>query len=96
MKILDLQFTKLGFTHTQIARQGKAAIYSREKDGNEHWEAVIIGSHNGFNLTGPDGEKNFVPPAETYPSPEMWGTKGFTCQSKERAWEKFNELRNQL
>lgn len=93
MKILPEKFTKNGFTLTQVVRDGKFAIYERTKAGREHFEVVIISSHNGFHVTDPEtGQKSFIEPAETYPGANQWGTYGWTFLEKEQAWSKFRAL----
>lgn len=88
MKILQKQFTKKGFLHTQLDRDGDIAIFSRQK-GNalEHFEVVKIGRHHGYELAG-----NHIPAAETYPSSSTWGVNGFTYLDRQEAKEKFHAL----
>ena len=89
MKLLPATFTKQGFDHALIQREGNVAIYQRNRTGSArtHFEVVRIGHHNGFTLAGV-----VIPPAETYPSAEQWGTKGWTCDTLGRANSKMIEL----
>ena len=98
MKLLAEQFTKKKWDHTQISREGDIAIYERRKfDVPEpHWEVIKICHHNGFKLKDAEGKEVFIPPAETYPSSEQWGAKGFTYNDKDKAFEKFRELVNEV
>lgn len=90
MKPLDTQFTSRGFTHTLIERHSNVALYARQRAGSQvkHYEVIRVKSHNGFTLGGVT-----VPPAETYPGAESWGTDGFTFNDLESAREKFQTLR---
>ena len=89
MKLLETTFTKKGFTHTLVQRNGNVAVYRRQKIGGSavHFEAVIIGSHDGYVLAGAS-----IAPAETYPSSEQWGTKGFTLNDESAAISKAKQL----
>lgn len=89
MKLLPEQFTSGGFLHTQLDRQGTLAIYRRSKGSHKHYEVIDIKSHNGYTIAG-----RFIEPAETYPSAEEWGQRGWTCDSWERADEKLKELQD--
>lgn len=89
MKLLETTFTKKGFVHTLVQRNGNVAVYRRQKIGGKavHFETVIIGSHNGYVLAGVT-----MPPAETYPSSEQWGAKGFTFNDESKALSKAKQL----
>jgi hypothetical protein len=83
MKTLPIEFTKHGFTHRQVFREGNKAIYERGKPGQHtHFEAIIIGSHNGYVIGGVK-----VEPSETYPSAEQFGQKAWCVATLERAME---------
>ena len=89
MKILETTFTKKGFVHTLLQRNGNVAVYRRQKIGGKavQFETVIIGSHNGYEIGGVK-----VEPAETYPSSEQWGAKGFTFNDESAAISKAKQL----
>lgn len=85
-KPLASQFTKIGFSYTQIVRNGDLAIYRQFKHV-EMFETVVISRHNGYEVAG-----SKIEPAETYPSSEQWGTKGWTYSTLEHAKEKLAAL----
>lgn len=87
MKTLDTSFTHNGFRHEQVVRRGRLAVFRRTKGNQEHFETVRIQSHKGFKIAG----KEF-PPAETYPSSEMWGLNGWTFSDALKAREKMDDL----
>ena len=89
MKPLATSFTKKGFLHTQVMRAGNVAVYRRQRIGGKavHFETVIVGSHNGYEIGGVT-----VEPAETYPSSERWGEKGFTFNDAQAALAKAQTL----
>jgi len=89
MKILEKEFTYKGFIFNQLYRDGKFAIYeqSREDFKVKKYEAVVIESHNGYDLAG-----QHFPPAEMYPSSTQWGVKGFTLDSYDDALYKIKHL----
>ncbi len=102
MKILETEFVTGGahdpdrqWHHKQVEREGAVAIYERYNliDGEKehaHYEVIIISSHNGYFI---DGGKTFLPPAESYPSSNSWGQKGWTYEDKDGAFNKFSELK---
>jgi len=65
------------------------AVFERQGKGhsNPHFETVVIGSHNGYVIAGVR-----IEPAETYPSSEQWGSKGFTFRDEQPAKERFYDL----
>ena len=89
MKTLPETFRSGGFEHTLERREGDVAVYRRQRIGLEdvHYEVVRIKSHNGFTIAG----KTF-PPAETYPTSEEWGTRGWTFNDEAKAKAKFSLL----
>ena len=90
MKQLPIQFTKQGFNHEQVRREGDVAIYRRAPASGayqHHFEVVRIESHNGYTIAGVH-----CPPSETYPTPEQWGSRGWTYNDAESANAKFSEL----
>ena len=99
MKKIESSFVRGGFTHKQIKRVGKVAIFKRwlkNKTADHHYEVVKISSHNGYKLGGA-----YIDSAETYPGASLWGIQGWTCNTLERAEEhfkkacvRFNKLNN--
>lgn len=91
MKTLPLGFDSKGFTHRQIIRDGSVAVYERRRKGATqvpHYELVRVGSHNGYEVAG-----RKVEPAETYPSSEQWGSRGFTFNEESKAMARFEALK---
>ena len=90
MKILEKQFTYKGFNFNQLYRDGKFAIYEQTKKNFKlkKYEAVVIESHNGYDLAG-----QHFPPSEMYPSSSQWGVKGFTIDLYEDAMNKIKYLK---
>lgn len=90
MKILPKKITKKGFNYTQLKREGMKAIYKQTKDGQEDvsFEAIKIGSHNGYEL---GGQK--IPAGEAYPSTSQWGTAGWTYKTLEEAERKYKKIK---
>jgi hypothetical protein len=82
MKTIPTEFTKLGFHHRQVWREGELAIFERFQDGQivPHYEAVRIRVGVGHPMSADAGL-----PVEVYPSSEAWGTSGFTAGTLERA-----------
>lgn len=82
-----------GSTYHQIERFGQIAIYEGPKSGM--YEVVVIRVAKPQMLNG-----RLYPLREVYPTPESWGTHGFTFTSNSHldplnaAREKASELRN--
>ena len=93
MKILDKKIHYNGFDFTQMYRDGKFAIYkqTKKKWKSAVYEAIIIESHNGYELAGQK-----FPPSEMYPSSAQWGIKGFTELTYEDALDKIKCLKNMI
>ncbi len=91
MKTLPLEFTKGGFQCRQLARSGRAAIYEQTKDEMVAYEVVVIRNHNGRVIAG-----QAIPPSEYMPSPEEWGSKGWTYTDKRVAWAAYLGLAEKL
>jgi hypothetical protein len=89
MTPLATTFRSKGFDYVQIAREGKHAIYRKSRIGHnfEVYEVVVIIEEPEH--TWPKGDT--TPAHERMPGDEIWGKKGWTCQTKERAWEKLRE-----
>jgi hypothetical protein len=90
-KPLQKEFRRDGFTHRQIAREKRAAIYEQTWDEccnpSVSYEVIRIRRRDGFQIGG-----RFVEPAEVYPRSEVWGTDGFTLIDKDAAFAKLREL----
>ena len=87
-KELDREFTRKSFTFKQFRRTGDVAIYEKiSKIGAKHYEVILIGRHNGYELGGIP-----IEPAETYPSDSAWGIRGWTYKILTDAEKRFNSL----
>lgn len=94
MKIIETNFIDKHFSFKQIAREGDFAVYERQQipymghnSDTVHWEVIKIQKHNGYSFVG-----KTWPPSEFYPRNADWGLYGFTCQTKERAYKKLDEM----
>jgi len=89
MKILEKNFDRKVFNYEQLYRKNNLAIYAQKhKDtGFTTYEAIIIKSHNGYEIAG-----TRIEPAETYPSDTQWGILGWTYQTLEGARNKIKKL----
>jgi hypothetical protein len=89
MRILETEFDHKGWHFRQIAREGMLAIYHRSRIGGsaEHWEVIRIRIKPPTEINGVQ-----YPERENYPRSEDWGAHGFTCQTLERAWERFHSM----
>jgi hypothetical protein len=86
---LATSFRSRGWEFTQIAREGKIAMFSKTKSDFETYEVIIIQEHEEHQW--PKGD--ITPAHESYPGDETWGKYGWSLTTKDRAWEKFNELK---
>lgn len=89
-KPLPSPYIKNGFEHTQLFRNGDFALFHKvhlDPHFDAGFEVVIITRHEGYELGG-----NMVEPAECFPSPEMWGIRGWTFQNLLAAKWKYNKL----
>ncbi len=94
-KTLETDFTKNGFRLRQIRREGDVAIYHKVAlQGNVHpvtydvgFETIVVSRHDGYEIGGVK-----VEPAETYPSSEQWGQKGWTYKTLLEADNKYETL----
>ncbi len=87
MNLIPSAFTKRGFSHREIERNGAWRIYERQGEGKPHWEVVKITSHNGYTLAGVH-----IPASEVYPSSSTWGIYGFTLPTLEKARQKLANM----
>lgn len=76
-----------------ISREGDVAVLEQSKPTHrtEAFEVVIVHRHNGYEIGG-----NKFEPGEVMPPPESWGSKGWTCQTKEGAFEKARQVQDDL
>lgn len=86
-KPLGKEFQKSGFRYREIRREKAepigedVAIFHKVRLPNQQFpktvdfgfETVIVGGHDGYEIAG-----NKIEPAETLPSNEQWGQKGWT------------------
>ena len=88
-KVIPTEFKKKGFNYKQVRRDGMKAIFEQTRNGTElkNYEVVKLGRHNGYVMGGVK-----IEPAETYPGSSLWGITGWTCQSIDKAIERYNQL----
>lgn len=88
-KVIPTEFKKKGFNYRQLRREGMKAIYEQTRPGSciHNYEVVKLGRHNGYVMGGVS-----IEPAETYPGSSLWGITGWTCQSIDKAIERYNQL----
>ncbi len=84
MNTIPSVFTKRGFNHRELVRNGEWRLFERTGRGKSHYEVVRIRSHNGYII-----HDVIIPSSEYYPKSESWGTDGFTLNSLESARHKL-------
>lgn len=89
MTPLATTFRSKGFDYVQIAREGKHAIFRKKRIGHDYEVFEVVVVQDRKEHTWPNGLTS--PAHEAMPGNEEWGVKGWTCQTKERAWEKLRE-----
>lgn len=89
MKPLDTTFTKKGWTHEQVLREGLIALYRRWKDdpATAHWEVIRIQENAEREIAGV-----LIPEKEAYPGDGLWGQEAWTFTRLEPAEKRFQEL----
>jgi len=91
MKVLQQEFTKQGWLHRQLKREGEIALYHRELEGKrDHYEVIKVQKAKSSH-TFPNGTQ-VEQGDESYPTDRTWGANGFTLMSLESALAKFKEL----
>ena len=87
MKKVKKQFTRCGFYHKQVMREGNVAIFERGplNGDSTHYELVNISSHNGYKMGN-----SYIEAAETYPGASLWGLQGWTYMTLGEAKKDFN------
>jgi hypothetical protein len=96
-KPLEQEIKRNGFLHRILKREGDIAIVHKvglaggvhHKTHDAGFEVIVIGRHDGYELGG-----NKIEPAETFPSPEQWGTRGWTYTTLLDAETRFASLIN--
>jgi hypothetical protein len=92
MTKLPIAYKKNGYDYRQIYRDELTAIYEQVSEGKRiAFEVCEI-------IQAPAGEVfgKWIEEREKLPSTEMWGTKGFTVHTLERAFEKQRFLLSQI
>ena len=89
-KKFDGRASQKEFSFKLIKREGDIAIYEKhDKEINHsYWETIIVQRHDGRMMPG----NAVIPPAEFYPSDNMWGTYGWCCASLEAAEVHYQRL----
>jgi len=90
IKRLPDTFMKYGYAFKLVQRGRNKAIYA-EYLGNHHfaYEVIKIRVHPARYNAFFDRHD---PEMEIYPSSEQWGRMGWTCNTWERASEKYNQI----
>lgn len=95
-KPLPETFSKAGRHFKLMKREGNVAIYAIQLGSTPDWsvtpqtfEVVLIRQI----LVGRSIKGFYMPPHEELPSPEQWGSLGFSPPNFERALEIFEELK---
>jgi hypothetical protein len=97
-KALQFPFTKNGFLHELVAREGliclvrRTRIYPDGERGPLHFEVVKL--RQSAERILPNG--TLLPAAEAYPSSESWGENGWTYKSEASALHKYRLLVRRL
>ncbi len=92
MKLLPEKFTKKGFVHQQVWREGNIAIYRRGKEGGiPHYECIVIRVQKERATQTPSGAI-MLPHQELYPAAEKWGQLGWTYHTYEEARARAEKL----
>ncbi len=90
MKTIRTAFKQDGFDFEQVARESDVAIYRKTKRSDtggqiEGFEVIKIGTYPERTVFGVTFEHS-----ECYPPSEKWGTLGWTCTTKQAAFDKMN------
>lgn len=89
-KPIKTEFRSRGFDYKQIKREGDIAVYSQTRitTGKQNFEVILVARHKGFRVAGQE-----FPPAETYPTANQWGARGWTQTNLEAAEAKFERVK---
>ena len=84
-------FEQYGYTFNQIDRKDNIAIFSASNNNViKYYEVVIISVNKKDEFI--NGRLIKKAGDESYPTNSLWGIKGFTYLSYDKAMEKYNEL----
>ena len=86
MKQLVTSFNSDGFAFKQIAREGNVAVFEKWQGSFHTWEAIKVRQKS---VPSPNGGRQMY---EAYPRSEEWGEWGWALPTKERAYQKMDEL----
>ncbi|PNC89839.1 hypothetical protein [Akkermansia muciniphila] len=87
MRTIPKEFNKHGYRYTLVSRIGEIAIYSQEKGTHRNFEVMVIRKHKYDNdFTGRKAGDEYLP------SPEEWGTYGWTLTTYEAAVQKAKTI----
>lgn len=94
MKRLPTTLTIGEFTHEQIQRDDRFAIYSQQREGSEsvNYEVIRIQTHEDGRIPNGDGTFRDIESGETYPKANSWGRNGWTFPTLVDAQRRFSEL----
>jgi hypothetical protein len=87
-KLIKREFTKAGFDYRQIERDGNVCIYEQVKPGVKAYEVVVL----QVGPPHPMDKDPFDGLIERMPSPEMWGTRGWTHCDEASARARFDRM----
>ena len=87
MKPLETTYTRRGFTHRQIHREGDLAIFEQSKPGITRWEVFEVQRNPGRVIAGVATAASESPPGDA-----QWGRPGFTCVTREDAYRRFDRM----
>jgi hypothetical protein len=81
-----------GYTLRQQARVDSVAIYEQSKGGTVYgYEVVRINHNEAWAIAGKQ-----IPARESYPGPETWGARGFTCFTMAEAERKMAQVLREI
>ncbi len=86
-KTFDGRKDQKGWTFHLLMRDEKHALLRKEKGRIETWEVVKIRKDKDYTIAGV-----LIPAHEAMPSPETWGTDGWSMRTLDDAKTKFKSL----
>lgn len=99
MKLLEPEYTVKGqkdFIYSLVERNDQVAISKQlNRETREFIAFEVFEIMKYPDRWSPDG-KVFIPAKETPPSNEMWGLRGFTCPTIEKARDRFEQINKRL
>jgi len=88
MKQLPTELRKNGFNYKLVCRTDRKAVYCQYVNTNlQYYEVFIIRKHGDIEIAG-----NKLEAAEQYPGDNDFGKTAWTCQTLEKAMERYNNL----